>query len=267
MLKRNPPSRAHLMLGAAVVAVATFGVCATAWTAQPAKIVAVRAETNAPHAADALRVAQDDPRLDESQLADPSEDTDVSSAELESEISELTASAMRLAHQALISADASMRGGQAMSVEERAQLDRDMRANAENIRRSALVEARAAMQAARAELDRQRPVIDAHVRAEVERQRPDIDAQTQAELRAQAEQLREQARRMHADRARMSTEERQERQAEIERHAQEIAAHAMSIAQQAIEDAMAGLDQAAPEAAPELEGAPYGEPAPAPRRR
>ncbi|MES1199273.1 MAG: M56 family metallopeptidase [Pseudomonadota bacterium] len=236
MLKRNPPNRVQLALGASVVALATFGVVATAWTAQPTKVVALRDNAHAPHAV-VLRYGDAPGRADAT--ADVDLNVDVDSPEFQAQINELTENAMRLAQASLADADMRMDHHEGMSDEERAQMERDIRANAAEIQRSALQAARVAMVQARVEMNRQRPIIDAHVRGE---------------LQAQARELREQERQLRAERVHMSADERSRREAEIEAHAQQIAMHAMSIAQSAIENAMANIDEEAPEA--DLDGGP-----------
>ncbi|HVY87184.1 MAG TPA: M56 family metallopeptidase, partial [Caulobacterales bacterium] len=241
MLKRTPPSRSHLLLGAAVVTIATFGVCTSAWTAQPARIVALQAQAEAPKGEDVRAEPTADVDLEVNPQADADIDLNVDTPEFQARVDELTEDAMRLAHEAFVSADANADHRPAMSPQQRAQLEREIRNNAWRIRRDSMQQARAAMVQARAEIELQRPVIDMQMREELARQRPEIDAQVRNDLRAQAEQLRAQARQFHAEQDHMSANERNQRQAALEAQAQEVAAHAVSIAQRALENALAGL--------------------------
>ncbi|MES1157279.1 MAG: M56 family metallopeptidase [Alphaproteobacteria bacterium] len=247
MLKRNPPSRLKLALGASVIAVATVGLCTSAWTAQPPNVVLMKAHVKGAASDDSYMLAQAAP----APAAAPAAATDAEppvAAEEPAPAADLAGGPdgpdidMRTFNRdvELLVRD-SMRAPRAdrevvLTPAQRAQIQLRVQAQAAQIRAQAMHQAQAAVAQARVQ------VREAQMQAQQEamqvRAAHDAHQDASTELEAASQQLREHALELAqaamAQGDAMSESERAAREAEIEREAQRVSELAMQTAQMAL---------------------------------
>ena len=252
MLKRNPPNRLQLALGASVVVLATLGVCTSAWTAQPAKFVVMKVHggpdlapkpmsvvkldgddaqaSGPPDASDADNAiaAVDDDSADTADLAGAPDGDSFNSEEFNQNV-------QRLVHNAMREARADRAG--ALTPQQRVEIQRQIQAQAAQVRVQAMAQARAAVAQARVEVHQAQ--IQAHQAAMQARQAQNAHQGASIELEDASQQLREHAMQLAqaalSEDDHMSDAERSAREADIEREAQRVAELALRTAQVALD--------------------------------